>query len=100
MDPDAVLDRAEVSRRPGPLRPGRSEGPEWVAVDPETGCRGVGDFEAAARTNLVYAVEAYRDAPGDAAPFLSAGELRTHEMRWLRDRGPTLADRLLSLLPF
>lgn len=100
MEPEAIVKRAEVTHRPGALRPGASEGPEWVAVDPQTDCRGVGDFEAAARANLVYAVKAYHEAQGNTAPFLSAGELQTYEMRWLREGDPTLVDRLQSLLPF
>ncbi|MFB6303619.1 MAG: hypothetical protein ABEH47_00510, partial [Haloferacaceae archaeon] len=89
----------EVVHDPGDLFPGEMEDVECVAVDPETGCRGVGAFEQAARTNLVYAVRAYREESGATAPFLSAGEGRTYEMRWLREDAG-VADGLRSLLPF
>ncbi len=100
MDPETVFERADVTREPVDLLPGRSEEPLWVATDPETDCRGIGDFEKAARTNLVYAVEAFHDEPATTVPFISAGKGQTYEMRWLRANETTLADRLQSLLPF
>ena len=100
MDPDAVFERADASRRPGDLLPGPSEETSWVARDPETDCQGVGDFEQAARANLVYAVRAYRDAPESDVPYISSGKGRTHEMRWVDDDRPTLAERLRGFLPF
>lgn len=100
MDPDAVFERADVSRRPGDLLPGPSEETSWVARDPETDCQGVGDFEQAARANLVYAVSAYRDARESDVPYISSGKGRTQEMRWVDDDRPTLAERLRGFLPF
>lgn len=100
MDPDTVFERADVTHNPGDLLPGESEEPTWVAVDPETDCRGVGEFEKAARTNLVYAVEAYHEDPEGTVPFLSAGRAQTYEMRWLEGSERILPDRLQDLLPF
>ncbi|MBV0926042.1 hypothetical protein KTS45_17700 [Halomicroarcula limicola] len=104
MDPSAVFERADVTRRPGDLLPGESDGDEkWLATDPETDCRGVGPFEEAARTNVVYAVEAYHEeyeTRGETGPFLSAGRDQTFEMRWLDEAETTIADRLQAFLPF
>jgi hypothetical protein len=100
MDPDSIFERADVSRRPGDLLPGPSEETSWVARDPETECQGVGDFEKAARANLVYAVRAYRDAPESDVPYISSGKGRTHEMRWVDDDQPSIGERLRGLLPF
>jgi hypothetical protein len=100
MDPDAVFERADVSRNPGDLLPRGSDEVRWVAVDPETGCRGVGRFEKAARTNLVYAVEEYRDHPGESVPYMSSGNGQTFEMGWQREDEAGLGDRLPSFLPF
>ncbi len=99
MDPNTVFERADVTRHPGDLLPGGSEETSWVAIDPETDCRGVGEFEKAARTNLVYAVEAYYENPETTVPFMSAGKRQTHEMRWLRTGEMTLTDHLQNLLP-
>jgi len=99
VDPDAVFERANVSHRPGDLLPGESGDPKWVAIDPETDCRGVGRFEKAARTNLVYAVEAYHEERGSSTPYISSGPGGTFEMRW-QDDEPGLAERLGSLFPF
>lgn len=99
MDSSAVVERAEVRRQPDVARPDGTESEAWVAVDPETGCRGVGDFEEEARANLVHAVEAYRAAPEGSVPFVSAGENQTVEMAWLDDP-PGLVDRLRGFLPF
>ncbi len=100
MDPDAVFERADVSRRPGDLLPRGSDETQWVAVDPDTGCQGVGQFEKAARTNLVYAVEEYRDNPGESVPYMSSGSGQTFAMRWQRDDESGLGERLGSLFPF
>jgi hypothetical protein len=97
VDPDAVFERATTSHRPGDLMPGGSDGPKWVAVDPETDCRGVGRFEKAARTNLVYAVEVYQEDPGEPVPYMSSGPGQTVEMRWQREDDSTLGERLGSL---
>ncbi|QIO25140.1 hypothetical protein [Haloarcula sp. JP-L23] len=99
MDPNTVFERAEVMRQPGDLLPRGSEATTWVAIDPETDCRGVGDFEKAARTNLMYAVEAYYEGPEKTAPFLSAGKKQTHEMHWLRTGETSLTDYLQNHLP-
>lgn len=99
VDPDGVFDRATTSHRPGDLLPGDSGEARWIAEDPETGCRGVGRFEKAARTNLVYAVEAYRDDAEESAPYLSSGVGQTFEMRWQDDESG-LGERLGSLFPF
>ena len=100
MDPDTIRERARVRRAHGDLLPGNrgTDGETYVALDPETDCRGVGDFEAAARTNLVYAVEAYHDDPEADVGYVSAGPDEAFEMGWLRDR--SLADRLRDALPF
>jgi len=100
MDPDAVFERADVSRNPGDLLPSGPDEVRWVAVDPETGCRGVGQFEKAARTNLVYAVEEYRDHPEESVPYMSSGNGQTFEMGWQREDESGLGDRLPSFLPF
>jgi hypothetical protein len=100
VDPDVVFERASASHRPGDLRPGGSGDPRWVAEDPETGCRGVGRFEKAARANLVYAVEAYHEEPDESVPYLSSGTGRTVEMRWRGDDESGLGERLGSLFPF
>lgn len=100
MDPNDVFERADVMRQPGDLLSGGSEETTWVAIDPETECRGVGNFEKAARTNLVYAVEAYHEEPENTVPFMSSGERQTHEMHWLRTSETTLTDHLQNLLPF
>jgi hypothetical protein len=99
MDPNAVRERARVSRQHGDLLPNApdTDGETWVAVDPETGCRGVGGFEAAARTNLVYAVEAYEEEPSEVG-YISAGPEQTFEMAWLRDT--SIGGRIRDLLPF
>lgn len=99
VDPDAVFDRARTSHRPDDLLPGDSGKARWIAEDPETACRGVGRFEKAARTNLVYAVEAYRDDAEESAPYLSSGVGQTFEMRWQDDESG-LGERLGSLFPF
>ncbi|QIO24196.1 hypothetical protein [Haloarcula sp. JP-L23] len=99
MDPNTVFERAEVMQQPGDLLPGGSEATTWVVLDPETDCRGVGDFEKAARTNLVYAVDAYHKEPETTVPFLSAGKKQTHEMHWLRTGQTSLTDHLQNLLP-
>lgn len=100
MHDQDVVDRAEVVEEPVDLLPGRSadDGPRFIAEDPETGCRGVGQFEHEACTNLVHAVEAYRNDPEAEAGYLSAGRHQTYEMRWLVDGGIT--DRLRDSLPF
>ncbi|MFC6863211.1 hypothetical protein ACFQGE_07015 [Halomicroarcula sp. GCM10025817] len=100
MDPDAIFERAELLHRPGDPLPGGAEGMTWVAVDPETDCRGVGEFEKAARTNLVYAVQAYHDDPESTVPFLSAGKGQTHEMQWHGTERTSLAEHLQDRLPF
>jgi hypothetical protein len=99
MDPDAVFERAEVTEYQEDVFPGGSAGPTWVATDPETGCRGVGTFEKESRTNLVYAVESYRDDPDRDVPYVSSGKGATLEMNWADDDG-TLTDRLRALFPF
>lgn len=101
MDPDAVRDRAEVGRLDPVVLDSdywAADEPKWVAEDPETGCRGVGEFEAAALTNLVYAVEAYHADPGSAVGYISVGPEKTYRMRWLDDDSTLLA-RLRRLLP-
>ncbi|WP_423998678.1 hypothetical protein ACOZ4I_08950 [Haloarcula salina] len=98
MDPDTVFERATVSRRPGDLLPRGSDETKWIATDPETECRGVGDFEKAARTNLVYAVRAYHEDTESSVPFMSAGKDQTFEMHWLGTDDASLADRIHDLL--
>ena len=100
MDEQDVVDRARVFEEPVDLLPNRSaeDGPRFVAEDPETGCRGVGQFEHEARTNLVHAVDAYRNDPKAEVGYLSTGRHQTYEMRWLIDDGIT--DRLRDSLPF
>jgi len=100
MDPEAVFERADVTEQPGDLLPGGTDADTYVATDPETDCRGAGRFEQEARTNLVYAVEAYREHPEDTVPYMSSGRGQTHEMRWLREDDPSLAERVEDLLPF
>lgn len=100
MDPSAVFERADVSRQHGDLLPGGTEERRWIAVDPETGCRGVGPFEEAARTNLVYAVEAYHEDPERTVPVISSGVDQTFEMHWLSESETSIGDRLRSLLRF
>jgi hypothetical protein len=100
MDPDTIFERAELLHRPGDPLPGGTEGMTWVAVDPETDCRGVGEFEKAARTNLVYAVQAYHDDPESTVPYLSAGKGQTHEMQWHGTDRKSLAEHLQDHLPF
>lgn len=100
MDPETIFERADVIHQPGDLLPGESDAPKWLATDPETECKGVGDFEQAARTNLVYAVQAYHEDPEGTTPFLSAGKGRTSEMRWRDTDETAVAERLTSLLPF
>jgi len=100
VDPEAVRERAEVRRQPDLTRPDGTETEGWVAVDSETGCRGVGDVEREARTNLLYAVEAYHERPETSVPFASAGEDQTVAMAWLDEEGTGLVDRIRSILPF
>lgn len=100
MDPEAIFERAELMHRPGDPLPGGTEGMAWIAIDPETDCRGIGEFEIAARTNLVYAVQAFHDAPNGTKPFLSAGKGHTHEMQWLDTEGRSFTDFLHDHLPF
>lgn len=100
MDPDTVFERAEVTEYPSEVLPGESDDPRWIADDPETGCRGVGDFDEEARTNLVHAVEAYRADPERDVPYVSSGKAATVEMAWVDGDRTTLTDRLRSLFPF
>lgn len=98
MDPSSVFERAQIIDDPGELVPGRSDDERYVAIDPETSCHGVGPFEEAARTNLVYAVEAFLDEEESTVPFMSSGPNQTFRMNWL-DENPTLADKILDRLP-
>lgn len=99
LDEQAIHDRAQVIEHPAELLPNLSadEGPRWLAEDPETGCRGVGEFEHEARTNLVFAVRAYRNDPESEVGYFSSGRGQTYRMRWLDDG---LLDRLRDALPF
>jgi hypothetical protein len=97
MDREAVFERAEVVEHPEEFRPGESGDDVWIATDPETGCRGVGSFENEARTNLVYAVEVYREDRDRTVPYMSAGHGSTTEMGWLDDE--SITDRVRDLLP-
>lgn len=97
MDERVVVERAEVIEHPTDLYPGSDDGPQWLAEDPETGCRGFGEFEQEARTNLVHAVKAYRTEGSDVG-YVSFGRARTYEMAWLRDDG--IVEKVREVLPF
>lgn len=99
MDREAVVERADVVEHPSDLLPGETEEPTVLATDPETECVGIGKFEREARTNLVYAVEAYREDPTATVPYMSAGRGSTQPMRW-RDDYPSLVERAKRLLSF
>jgi|AntDeeMetagen192_2_1112575.scaffolds.fasta_scaffold07504_3 hypothetical protein len=97
MDEQEIVDRAEVVEDPGDLFPnGAVNEPRWVAEDPETGSRGIGQFELEARVNLVHAVIAHRDDPETDVGYVSVGRDRTYEMKWRSDAG--LADRVRDAL--
>lgn len=98
MDEQEIVDRAEVMEDPADLLPNSTlEEPRWVAEDPETGCRGVGQFELEARVNLVHAVEAHRENPETDVGYVSVGRDHTYEMQWRSDSG--LGDRIRDVLP-
>lgn len=98
MDEQEIVDRAEVVEDPGGLFPDRSlDEPLWVAEDPETGSRGIGQFELEARVNLVHAVAAHREDPETDVGYVSVGRDRTYEMQWRNDAG--LAKRVRDALP-
>lgn len=98
MDEQEIVDRAEVLEDPGDLLPGSSlDEPRWVAEDPETGCRGVGQFELEARVNLVHAVAAQREDQETDVGYVSVGRGHTYEMQWRSEEG--LSDRIRDVLP-
>lgn len=100
MDEQAIADRAQVTEEPAALHPNRSvgDGPRFVAEDPETGCSGVGEFELEARTNLVFAVEAYRADLESDVGYVSAGRGQTCKRRWESNGG--VGAWLRDALPF
>ena len=99
MDEQEIVDRAEVLEDAGDLFPdSTAEEPRWVAEDPETGCRGIGQFELEARVNLVHAVAAQREDPETDVGYVSVGRGRTYEMQWRSDEG--LSDRIRDVLSF
>lgn len=100
MDPAAVFERADATEYSGDLHPQLSDETTWVATDPETGCQGLGSFEAEARTNLVRAVEAYLEDPEQRVPYVGAGSGYTMEMTWHDEYETSLTDRLRDVLPF
>lgn len=104
LDPEAVRNRAETSRLEPEVINSRywgteSDDPNWIAEDPETGCRGIGPSEDVALTNLVYAVNAYHEDTASDVGYVSAGHDKTYEMHWQRDR-PSLVGRLKRFFPF
>lgn len=97
MNREEVLDRADITEEPVELMPNKSDdAPRWIADDPETGCRGVGDFEEEARANLVHAVRAYNEDREDEIEYFSAGRDKTYKMTWLYHE--SLVDRVLAKL--
>lgn len=62
----------------------------WIAEDPETGCRGAGGSEAEAKSNLVFAVEAYLDNDRPEIGYYSAGPDQTVKMIWKQDRSSSI----------
>ncbi|MFB6113315.1 MAG: hypothetical protein ABEJ58_04335 [Halodesulfurarchaeum sp.] len=97
MDPTTIVERADTIQQDADLLPVGSGDPKWIATDPDTGCEGVGEFEEAARANLVYAVEAYRNDPEDSVPFLASANVETVKMEW-RNEGSGLGERLFGFL--
>lgn len=99
MNEEAIAERGHVTEKPADLYPDRSvDGPVVFADDPETGCRGVGQFEHEARTNLVHAVNAYWEDIATDDAYVSLGRGKTYKMTW--DRGDGVLDRLRDSLPF
>jgi hypothetical protein len=95
VNPDDVFERGELRQQEGELFPGAAKETRWVATDPETGCEGVGDFEGAARTALVFAVRAYLEDDG-SVPYVATVEGQTLPKDW-EGTEPSIIDKFLSI---
>ncbi len=96
MNPDEVFERGELRQQEGELFPGAANETRWVATDPETGCEGVGDFEGAARTALVFAVRAYLEDDDGSVPYVATVEGQTLPKNW-EGNEPSTLDKFLSI---
>lgn len=96
------MKRANASRLQGDVLPYGPDETKWLAVDPETDCRGVGDFETEAIVNLVYAVEAFTEDVEGTVPYLGTSSRQVIEMSWHEEDEDAsgLYDRLQGLSPF
>jgi hypothetical protein len=96
VNPDEVFERAELRTQEGELFPGAANETRWVATDPQTGCEGVGDFEGAARTALVFAVRAYLEDDDGSVPYVATVEGQTLPKNWEHSE-PSIIDKFLSI---
>jgi len=96
VNPDEVFERGEIRTQEGELFPGAANETRLVATDPETGCEGVGDFEGAARTALVFAVRAYLENSDGSVPYVATVEGQTLPKNW-EGNEPSIIDKFLSI---
>lgn len=96
VNPDEIFERGECRTQEGELFPGASNETKIVATDPDTGCEGVGDFEGAARTALVFAVQAHLEDDDGSVPYVATVEGQTLPKNWEHSEPSTL-DKFLSI---